>query len=160
MIPETFRVSGFRVSGYLVATAVAVHITGWISLVGVEIRSQIRSKIVDQVVSILVTDFGYHDFGHQGLVSRVRLQGYLAHKKQHPSLGPPYGPGKSLTVGFKGEAFSYERGTPVPAEGLPRFLQSANRRPPADSPQPGGSGVWIMFWVESWRESNIRLVDV
>jgi hypothetical protein len=39
------------------------------------------------------------------------LQGYLAHKKPHPSRSPP-GP----TVGSWGGAFSYERGTP----GLPK----------------------------------------
>ena len=27
-----------------------------------------------------------------------KLQGYLAHKKQHPPLGPPYGPRHSSTV--------------------------------------------------------------
>ena len=38
--------------------------------------------------------------------SRV-LQGYLAHKKQPPSLGPPYGPVES----YGGKGF-YGRGTP------------------------------------------------
>ena len=27
------------------------------------------------------------------------VQGYLAHEKHHPSLGPPYGPRHSPTVG-------------------------------------------------------------
>ena len=32
------------------------------------------------------------------------------------TLGPPYGPRHWATVGSYGEAFSYERGTPVPSE--------------------------------------------
>ena len=42
-----------------------------------------------------------------------KVQGYLAHKKHLPSLGPPYGPGHSPIVGSYGGAVSYERGTPV-----------------------------------------------
>ena len=50
--------------------------------------------------------------------STVRLterdvQGYLAHKKTPPSLGPPQDPRHRPTVGSYGGAFSYERGTPV-----------------------------------------------
>jgi len=45
--------------------------------------------------------------------SKVVVQGYLAHKKTPPPLGPPKGPRHSPTVGSYGEAFSYERGTPV-----------------------------------------------
>ena len=41
------------------------------------------------------------------------LQGYLAHKKQPPSLGPPYGPRHSPTVGFKEGVVYHARGTPV-----------------------------------------------
>ena len=40
-------------------------------------------------------------------------QGYLAHKKQPPPLGPPLDPRYSPTVGFYEEVISYERGTPV-----------------------------------------------
>jgi len=41
------------------------------------------------------------------------VQGYLAHKKQPPPLGPPYVPRHSPSVGSQGGAVSYERGTPV-----------------------------------------------
>ena len=43
----------------------------------------------------------------------MTLQGYLAQKKQPPPPGPPLGPRHGRTVGSYGEAFSYERGTPV-----------------------------------------------
>ena len=42
-----------------------------------------------------------------------QLQGYLAHKKTPTPLGHPYGPRHSPTVGSKGGAVSYERGTPA-----------------------------------------------
>jgi len=42
------------------------------------------------------------------------LQGYLAHKKHPSSLGPPYGPRHSPTVGSWEGDVSYERGAPVP----------------------------------------------
>ena len=42
-----------------------------------------------------------------------KSQGYLAHKKQPPSLGPPQGPKHSPTAGSQGKAVSYERGTPL-----------------------------------------------
>ena len=42
-------------------------------------------------------------------------QGYLAHKKLPPSLGPPYGSRQSPTVGSKEGVVSYERGTTVPS---------------------------------------------
>jgi len=41
------------------------------------------------------------------------LQAYLAHKKQHPPLGSPYGPRQRPTLGSLEGAVSYERGTPV-----------------------------------------------
>jgi len=41
------------------------------------------------------------------------LQGYLAHKKHPPSLGPPYCPRHSPTVGSYEGVVSCERGTPV-----------------------------------------------
>ena len=41
------------------------------------------------------------------------LQGYLAHKKPPPPLGPPEGPRHKPTVGCYGRAVSYERGTPA-----------------------------------------------
>jgi hypothetical protein len=41
-----------------------------------------------------------------------RMQGYLAHKKHPPPLGPPY---YRATVGSYGGGGSYERGTPVGA---------------------------------------------
>ena len=41
------------------------------------------------------------------------VQGYLAHKKQHPPLRPPYGPRHIPTVGTWGATVSYERGTPA-----------------------------------------------
>ena len=45
------------------------------------------------------------------------VQGYLAHEKRPPPLGPPGGPGHSLAVGSWGGALSYERGTPVTGGG-------------------------------------------
>jgi hypothetical protein len=45
-----------------------------------------------------------------------RLQGYLAHKKRHSPLGPPQGPRHRPTVGSKGSAVSYARGTPAPRD--------------------------------------------
>ena len=44
---------------------------------------------------------------------RWPVQGYLAHKKHPTSLGPPYDPRHSPTVGSYEGAVSYERGTPV-----------------------------------------------
>jgi len=41
------------------------------------------------------------------------LQGYLAHKKQPPPLGPPQGPGHFVTTGSWGGTVSYDRGIPV-----------------------------------------------
>ena len=41
------------------------------------------------------------------------VQGYLAHKKQPPSLEPSYGPRHSPTVGSWEGAVSCERGSPV-----------------------------------------------
>jgi hypothetical protein len=41
------------------------------------------------------------------------VQGYLAHKKRHPPIGPSQGPTHGPTVGSLGGAVSYERGTPV-----------------------------------------------
>ena len=41
------------------------------------------------------------------------LQGFLAHKKQPPHLGPPYSPRHSPSVGSRGGSVSYEQGTPV-----------------------------------------------
>jgi hypothetical protein len=43
----------------------------------------------------------------------LRIQGYLAHKKMPPSLGPPYGPRHSPTAWSYGKAVSYGRGTPA-----------------------------------------------
>ena len=45
--------------------------------------------------------------------TQAALQGYLAHKKQPPPLGPPYDPRHSPTVGSVGEAVYFERSTPV-----------------------------------------------
>ena len=45
--------------------------------------------------------------------TRTTVQGYLAHKKTPPPLGPPYNPRHGYTVGSYGVAVSYERGTPV-----------------------------------------------
>jgi hypothetical protein len=45
-------------------------------------------------------------------------QGYFAHKKQPPPVGPPYCPGHSPTAGSSGGVVSYERGTPVMMWGL------------------------------------------
>ena len=44
---------------------------------------------------------------------RLTLQGYLAHKKLCPPLGPTQGPRRRRSVGSYGGAVSYERGTPV-----------------------------------------------
>ena len=41
------------------------------------------------------------------------LQGYLAHKKPPPPLGPPEGPRHEPTAGSQGGAVVCERGTPV-----------------------------------------------
>ena len=41
------------------------------------------------------------------------LQGYLAHKKQPPPLGPPQDPRYGPTVGSQGGPVSHVRGTPV-----------------------------------------------
>ena len=65
------------------------------------------------------------------------VQGYLAHKKRYPPLGPPSGPRHSPTVGSWGSAVSHERGTPVavavgPHSGLHiHFLN----KPKVDDPQ-------------------------
>ena len=44
---------------------------------------------------------------------RLALQGYLAHKKQHPPPGPPKGPRHRPTLGSYGGCVFNERGTPV-----------------------------------------------
>ena len=65
------------------------------------------------------------------------LQGYLAHKKQPTSLGPPLGHRRSPTVGSQVGAVSYERGTPVASgwrdlEAVRRLVAaSPGRNPPA-----------------------------
>ena len=43
------------------------------------------------------------------LKERPSLQGYLAHKNQRPSLGPPHGPRHEPAEGSCGSAVSYER---------------------------------------------------
>ena len=56
--------------------------------------------------------------------SGLRVQGYLAHKKQPPLLGPPWDPRYSPTVGSWWIAVSYERGTPVVASrGIPATVR-------------------------------------
>ena len=45
--------------------------------------------------------------------SPAAIQGYLAHKKPPPPLGPPQGPRQRPSVGSYGVAFSDERVTPV-----------------------------------------------
>ena len=70
----------------------------------------------------------------------VALQGYLAHKKQQPPLGPPQGPRYSLTVGSLGGAVSYERGTRL--GGAPGIRKSAGRglvSPPVYQPSQSAS---------------------
>ena len=47
-------------------------------------------------------------------VGRRPIQGYLAHKKPPPPLGPPQGPMHRTTVGSYGGAVSYERGNQFP----------------------------------------------
>ena len=48
-----------------------------------------------------------------GLEPANPIQGYLAHKKQPPPLGLPWGPRHIPTVGSSGGAVFNERGTPV-----------------------------------------------
>ena len=71
--------------------------------------------------------------GEQGVETPVTgfLQGYLAHKKPPPPLGPPQGPRHSPTVGSYGEAVSYGRGTPValPHSECSTILALAKLRP-------------------------------
>ena len=52
------------------------------------------------------------------LTERNLPQGHLAHKKQPPLLGPPWGPKHSPTVGPQGDAVSHERDTPVFSYGI------------------------------------------
>ena len=59
--------------------------------------------------------------GHAG-----RLQGYLAHDKPPPPLGPPYEPRYDPTAGSYGVAVSYKRGTPV-INGLSQREEVAER---------------------------------
>ena len=56
---------------------------------------------------------------------RARVQGYLAHKKPPPPLGPPKQPRHGPTVGSYGVGVSYERGTPVGV----KTLQGGSRTP-------------------------------
>ena len=56
-------------------------------------------------------------FGVYGLRKKsFSVQGYLAHKKEPPPLGPPYDPRYRPTEGSQGGAFSYEEGVPVEVE--------------------------------------------
>ena len=50
-------------------------------------------------------------------IGATRLQGYLAHKKQPPPLGPPWDPRYSPHVGTSEGAVSYEQGTPATSAG-------------------------------------------
>jgi len=63
----------------------------------------------------------------RGASGVLESEGYLAHKKPHPPLGPPKGPMHIPTVGSYGVAVSYERGTPVmkppPFQVDPSFLE-------------------------------------
>ena len=58
-------------------------------------------------------------------------QGYLAHKKQLPPLGPPYGPKHIPAVGSYGGAVSYERGTPVGSTPDRHWAQRLASYPPS-----------------------------
>jgi len=58
------------------------------------------------------------------------LQGHLAHKKQPPPPGPPYGHRHSPTVGSQGGAVSYERDTPVHQTDCGRSGRKARRSRP------------------------------
>jgi len=74
-------------------------------------------------------------------ITRTTVQGYLAHKKTPPPLGPPYDPRHDYTVGSYGVAVSYERGTPV---GLDRRRANPQvaRRSNSIPIQVLGSYVW------------------
>jgi hypothetical protein len=55
--------------------------------------------------------------GYSRIRTHLALQGYLAHKKHPPPLGPPQGPRRSPTVGSCGGAVSYEQGIPAGSYG-------------------------------------------
>ena len=67
------------------------------------------------------------------VLTGVHVQGYLAHKKQPPPVGPPYSPGHNPTVGSLGGAVSYERGAPVRTRLTPPV--AAAEPPPCGLPQ-------------------------
>ena len=64
--------------------------------------------------------------GEESSLLLLAVQGCLAHKNPPPSLGPPYGPRHSLTVGAQEGVVSYERGTPVMRPGRHRVMCSAS----------------------------------
>ena len=73
------------------------------------LRSAARFVLVTPICSL-----GIFAQANMALINAVSLvQGDLAHKKQHPPLGPPYGPRNIPTVESYRGAVSHERGTPV-----------------------------------------------
>ena len=66
-------------------------------------------------VPLYVSTLGVSPRGpsHRRPCLTLAIQGYLAHKKPPPHLGPPKEPRHGPTVGSYGETVSYERGTPV-----------------------------------------------
>jgi hypothetical protein len=56
------------------------------------------------------------------ILAPINIQGYPAHKKQPPPLGPPYDPRYSPTGGSWEGGVSYDRGTPVLPSGGPVVL--------------------------------------
>ena len=61
------------------------------------------------------------------------LQGYLAHDKTPTPLGPSYGPRHGPTIGSRGGAVSYGRGTPIACGGVSGSVNPVNpdTQPPA-----------------------------
>ena len=64
-------------------------------------------SIANQVHTLVITH------GQTPCRPSYALQGYLAHQKVSPTLGPPKGPTHKPTVISQGEAFPSERGTPL-----------------------------------------------
>ena len=80
------------------------------------------------------------------------LQGYLAHKKQLPPLGPPQIPRQMAAVRSYGVGVSYERGTPL----CPKQIQTESNQ----SNQDLDRAVQIASCeAVPMRARNVRLID-
>ena len=112
-------------------------------LAGSQARRYVYRRILGRCVSLLVSKPGR---GSSLMRKRLRIQGYLAHKKTPTPLGPPYDPRHGPTVGSYGVAVSCERGTPV-HQRIGPLSPETRARAPYDH---------LKFWIQGTVTSTMR----